>query len=67
MSVSAIEYQFIARELAEKNAKYAVRSGFVLFSAGIEPPDAIDIAMSLTDDKYIDLISDNVFDKIIFR
>ena len=32
---------------------------------GIEPPDAIDIAMSLTDDKYIDLISDNVFNKII--
>ena len=36
MSVSAIEYQFIARELAEKNTKYAVRSGFVLFSAGME-------------------------------
>ena len=49
MSVSAIEYQFIARELAEKNAKYAVRSGFVLFSAGIK----ISIRSTILITKYL--------------
>lgn len=34
-------------------------------SYGIEKPDAIDIAVSLTDADYITTIQDNVFDKII--